>query len=95
MDQDFVTEPIRETGRGSTVLTLGILALVFAGCFPAGLALGYLAISKAREDLPRFESGEYVGEGYGLTKAGKICGIVGMCLAGLQCVLLFGQLVFN
>ena len=92
MNDEFLEAARPPGGRGATVLTLGILSIVLAGCFPAGLVLGILAVLKAKEDLPRFASGEYVGEGHGLTKAGQICGIVGLCLAGLQCLVLLAQL---
>lgn len=78
----FETEP--PAGRGATVLTLGILSIVFAGCSPAGLVLGWLAVAKAKHDLPRFDQGQLREEDRGLTKAGQICGIVGLCLSGLM-----------
>jgi len=74
-------------GRGATILTLGILSLVLAGCAPAGLILGFLAHTKAKDDLPRIDAGAIDPQDRPLTKAGQVCGIVGMCLSGL--ILLF------
>lgn len=74
-------------GRGATVLTLGILSLVLSGCAPLGLILGFLAHTKAKDDLPRIDTGAIDPEERPLTKAGQVCGVVGMCLSGL--ILLF------
>ncbi len=93
MGDDFGHETRPAEGRGATILTLGILSIVLAGCSPAGLILGYLAVSKARADLPRFESGLLREEDRGLTKAGKTCGIVGLCLSGLAFLMQMLQLV--
>ena len=68
-------------------MTLGVLAIVLAGCAPVGVILGYLAWSKAQEDLAMIQAGAIRNDELSLIKAGQICGIVGMCLSGL--VLLF------
>jgi hypothetical protein len=63
--------------RGGTVLAMGILGLAL--CFP----LGFVAWSMADHDLKRMRSGRMDTSGEGLTRAGKICGMVGGILGAL------------
>lgn len=67
--------------RGTMVLVLGILSIVIGGC-GIGLILGIIAIVMGNADLKEMASGTMDKSGEGLTKAGKICGIVG-CVIGV------------
>lgn len=60
--------------RGGTVLTMGILGLVVCGLL--GL-FGWLMGSK---DLAEMDAGTKDPSGRGVTKAGKIMGIIGTCV---------------
>ncbi len=62
--------------RGGTVLALGILAIPFA-CF---LVFGILAWTMGKKDLAAMDAGQMDPMGRGITQAGKICGIVGVCV---------------
>ena len=63
-----------EPHRGAVVLVLGILGIVV--CF----ILGIVAWVMGNKDLKKMGNGQMDREGEGLTKAGKICGIVSVVL---------------
>jgi uncharacterized membrane protein YidH (DUF202 family) len=60
--------------RGTLILILGILSLVC--CFICGI----IAWVMGSNDLKQMAAGTMDPSGEGLTKAGKICGIVGVAL---------------
>jgi hypothetical protein len=67
--------------RGVLILVLGILSLVLA-CIPlAGWLLGGFAMSMASHDERRMEENVMDRSGWGLTRGGQICGILGVFLA--------------
>lgn len=82
---DMMTPP---TGpvmhRGPKVFTMGLLAMIFSGCAPAGFVLGLIAMSWGRSDLDRMSAGLIDREGYSLTVAGRIMGIVGAILSAVS-----------
>ncbi|MGA3283597.1 MAG: DUF4190 domain-containing protein [Verrucomicrobiota bacterium] len=69
--------------RGTLILVLGILSLVV--CSPLGIAAWVMGAG----DLKQMDAGTMDPGGRGLTKAGKICGIVGTIL------LIVGIIVFG
>jgi hypothetical protein len=73
--------------RGGTILALGICG--FAACFICGI----IAWSMGKTDLERIESGQMDPSGYGITKAGKICGMVSSIVGSLV-ALLYAFLIF-
>ena len=74
--------------RGGTILALGILGWVV--CFPLGIAAWVMG----NEDLAKMERGQMDRSGEGLTRAGRILGIVQcvLLLVGLCAACLFGLL---
>jgi len=60
--------------RGAVVLVLGILGIAI--CF----ILGIIAWVMGNKDLAEIDAGRMDPSGRGITQAGKICGIVGVCL---------------
>ena len=77
----------RHPHHGSLVLILGILGLVM--CFGFGIAAWVIANS----DLAAMRRGEMDESGEGMTRAGKVCGIISVALWALGiAVLLFGVL---
>lgn len=79
--QDHRVEQLPES---TAILVLGILSLVGAFCYGIfGLILGIIAVAMASkpERLYRNEPGRYTSASYGNMRAGKICGIIGICLA--------------
>ncbi len=67
--------------RGTMILVLGILALVFdLGC-GLGWILGIFSWVMGNTDLREMDAGRMDPSGRGLTQAGKICGMVSIGLA--------------
>ena len=64
--------------RGVLILILGIVGIVTT-CFPLGIASWIMGNS----DLKAMQRGEMDRTGEGMTQAGKICGIISVCLAAL------------
>ncbi len=71
--QPVTQQPLRPH-RGVLILVLGILSIVC--CFICGI----IAWVMGNNDLKQMTAGTMDPSGRGLTKAGKICGIVGIVL---------------
>jgi len=72
--------------ESTAVLVLGILSIVGAFCYGIiGLILGIIAVAMAikPERLYKAEPGRYTASSYNNMRAGKICGIVGICLSAI------------
>ncbi len=72
--------------RGGGILALGIVGIVlccFFYCSPIGLILGVIACVMGSRDLPLIRTGRMDPSGAGTTQAGRICGIVAICLGAL------------
>ena len=69
--------------RGGAVLALGIIGLVV--CFICGI----IAIVMGSSDLKAMKAGEMDPAGEGQTRAGLICGIIGVAWLVLVLVLVF------
>jgi prepilin-type processing-associated H-X9-DG protein len=67
-----------EPDRGTTVLVLGIASIV-TGCL--GLILGPIALILGGQDLRKMDRGAMNTSGRGSVVAGRICGIIGLCLS--------------
>jgi hypothetical protein len=72
--------------RGGLVLAFGILGWVV--CFPFGIAAWIMG----NHDLSEMEAGRMDRAGEGLTRAGKILGIVQICL-GAVALAVYGVIV--
>ena len=68
--------------RGTTVLVLGILSLCLG---LIGCVLGAIAWYIGNEELRRMDAGLADPAGRGMVTAGRICGIIGVCLGILAC----------
>lgn len=75
--------------RGVTVLVLGILSLVF-GC----VVLGIISWVMGSGDLREMQAGRMDPSGMGLTKAGKILGIISVILSAVGILLTILWMVF-
>ena len=64
-----------ESHRGAVVLVLGILGLIVCPI------IGIIAWVMGNTDLQKMQAGQMDREGEGLTKAGKICGMISVILA--------------
>lgn len=68
--------------RGALILVFGILSLVVCPFF------GIAAWMMGNTDLQEIDNGRMDPSGRDLTKAGRICGIVGTVLLGLQLLII-------
>lgn len=71
--------------RGGTILALGIISIVTAGCAGIpGIICSLVALSMAGKDRREIAAGTMSRDGEGLIQAGKICSIVGLCFSILN-----------
>ncbi len=77
--------------RGSAVLVLGILSLVM----PCTLVLGIIAWVMGTNDLREMNQGLMDPAGRGLTNAGRICGIIGVCWIGAIVLFWLATILFG
>lgn len=92
---EIVDQNKKDLPNSTAVLVLGILSLVFCWCYGiVGLVLGIIAV--ALSGSPRrvyaADPEAYSEASYKNLSAGRICGIIGICLAIL--VFLFFILLF-
>ncbi len=74
----------KDLPNATAVLVLGILSLVFCWCYGfVGLVLGILAVVIASNPRKAYleHPEEYTEVSYKNLNAGRICGIVGICVA--------------
>jgi predicted Zn finger-like uncharacterized protein len=93
LSEDWDLEDLRRRGprrdaepdRGAAVLSLGIISLacLTISCWPVGLILGLIAWIMGQTDLRKMKRGDMDSNGEGMTRAGWICGIIGVILNGL------------
>lgn len=76
----YYPPPGMKPHRGNVVLTLGILGLVIC------VICGIIAWVMGNNDLKEMQAGTMDPSGYGLTNAGRICGMVGTILAAVVLV---------
>ncbi len=82
--------------NSSGVLAMGIISLVCFCCLPAGIAgitLGILAIVIGNKALKIYasEPEKYTEKSFKNTKAGRVCGIIGLAIGGIW---LIGVLIY-
>jgi predicted Zn finger-like uncharacterized protein len=71
--------------RGASVLTLGILSLVFFFVPLMSWIMGGIALAMASQDLTTMARGRMDSSGMGITRGGQICGILGILLGCVWC----------
>lgn len=67
--------------RGGLVFTLGLVGLVLTTACGLGLLSGLPAWILGARDLSRMQAGALDPSGHGITRAGKICGMVATILS--------------
>ncbi|MFL5341477.1 MAG: hypothetical protein ACJ8F7_15130 [Gemmataceae bacterium] len=73
--------------RAGLVLTLGICGLVFSClCALLGIGLSIAAVNMAKNDLLEMDSGRMDEDGRGTTRAGQVCGIIGIVFGILNMI---------
>jgi len=85
--------------RGTLILVLGILALVFSLCCPlVGIVLAILAWVLGNGDMKQMEQGIMDSLGRGNTSAGRICGMIAVGVAVVNMIvggLFYGMKAFR
>jgi len=67
-----------EPHRGGLILSLGVMALMFSFvCGPVGVVLGLFAWVLGHLDLAKMKQGSMDDDGFDMTQAGWICGMIG------------------
>ena len=81
--------------NSSGVLTLGILSIVFAG--GVGIILGIISLSLSGSAIRTYQANpdRYTESSYKNTKAGKVCAIIGVSIAGFVILILMGAIIAN
>ena len=82
--------------NATVVLVLGILSLVMCWCYGLiGLILGIIAVVLSSKSKRLYEAnpGLYTMGSFNNLKAGRICGIIGICLSALYMVFLVVYIV--
>ena len=79
--------------RGIMILVFGILSLNLF--MPVCMPLGIVAWVMANGDLKKMDAGTMDPEGRGNTQAGKICGIISVCLTLVVFVIGFFMVLFG
>lgn len=95
--QDTSSIGITPLPDSSTVLVLGILAILGSFCYGIfGLILGVVAlgVSSRPSRLLRESPNSYSVGSISNFKAGKVCAIVGLCISGVYIFALLGILLF-
>ena len=76
----------------TAVLVLGILAIIGSFCYGVvGLILGIIAVAIAGKPDRMYKENptRYTQSSYSNLKAGKVCGIIGICISGVFILGLF------
>ncbi len=87
----------QELPNATLVLVFGILSIVFCFCYGfLGLVFGILSVVLASKANKLYKSSpqNYTIGSYNNVKAGKVCGIIGLCLSGIFFLLILAYLAF-
>ncbi len=83
--------------NSTTVLVLGILSIVFAMCYGVpGIIMGIIAVSISGKDIRLYQEnpGVYTESSHNNLKAGRICGIIGICCSALFLLFIIFYFIF-
>ncbi|CCZ06058.1 CCC motif membrane protein [Culturomica massiliensis] len=83
---EIIDQNKKDLPNSTAVLVLGILSLVFCWCYGiVGLILGIIAValSGTPRRLYQADPEAYTPASYKNVNAGRICGIIGICIAVL------------
>ncbi len=87
MTHSNMASGFKESSRGGTILTLGILSLIVCAL------LGPFAWYMGRQDLGKIESGAMDDRDRVLVQGGMVCGIIGTVILGAGAVFLLIWLI--
>ena len=72
--------------NATTVLVMGICAIVFSWCLGIGCILGIIGIVLSSKGRKMYKENPALYEGWGSLNAGYIMSIIGTCLGGLYVI---------
>src|SRR5215216_3561157 len=75
--------------NATAVLVLGILSIVFCWCYGIiGIVLGVIALILSGKDRKLYDANPtaYSLSSFNNLKAGRVCGIIGLCLSALYMI---------
>lgn len=81
---ELIEQNKQDLPNATTVLTLGILSLIFCWCYGiVGLILGIIAVAMASAQRKIYHEHPelYTETSYKNVNAGKVCGIIAICLS--------------
>jgi len=89
-NQGNMSTPLKNLPNGVAVLVLGICS-IFPGCFCygiVGIVCGIIALVLAKKDMLLYNANptQYNPASFSNLKAGRICGIIGICLSSLYII---------
>ena len=98
-NQNQYQQPVFQTAlpNATAVLVLGIISIVGCICYGIpGTICGIIALVLAKKDLKLYAENPnaYTPGSYSNLKAGKVCGIVGLCLSAIYILIIICYLVF-
>ena len=77
------------------ILTLGILSIIFVGLIGLILAIICLSLSSSANKAVQLNPEKYTQSSIKNAKAGKVCGIIGLSIAGLAVLIFLGAIIVN
>ena len=93
----FTPQSPQPLPNATGVLVLGILSLVLCFCYGLfGLVCGIISLVLAKKDMDLYNAnpGFYTASSFNNVKAGRICGIIGICLSALYILVIVAYLLF-
>ena len=93
----FTPQSQQPLPNATAVLVLGILSLVLCFCYGIfGLVCGIIAMVLAKKDMALYNAnpGFYTASSFSNVKAGRICGIIGVCTSAVYILVIIGYLIF-
>lgn len=84
----------QELPNGTTVLVLGILSLPLSLCYGIfGLILGIVTLYLAKEPRALYNANPEQYMNYSNVQAGRVCGIIAICISSIWMLLLLGYFI--
>jgi hypothetical protein len=83
--------------NGTAVLVLGIISIVGSCCYGiVGVICGIIALVLAKKDMNLYNANPnaYTPGSYSNLKAGRVCGIVGLCLSAVYVLVIICYIIF-
>jgi hypothetical protein len=85
----------KDLPNGTAVLVLGIVSIVLSFCYGLfGIICGIIAIVLSNKDLKLYNTNPELYRGIQNLRAGRTCGIIGLCIGSLFFVFVIIYIIF-